>query len=156
SMMSPENAQFTFDNNSTTNLTVLWAIKSVNTNIQYITLGSAGVYLSIDTDYIPKNKVDLSFSYENENHRILDTWMPMQATDFYHQSKANSFLLNDLCTKLWGLKTITVQQSTIFGHCILENLDEKYHDLSTRYNYDHIFGTVFNRFVCQAAIRHPI
>lgn len=156
SMMSPENARTTFDNNSTTNLNVLWAIGSLNSEINYITLGSAGTYLSIDTDYIPKNKVDLKFAYQDNLYHISDSWLPMQASDIYHQSKINSFLLNDLCTQLWGLKTATVHQSTIFGHTIPENQDPKFHELSTRFNYDHIFGTVMNRFVCQAVIQHPI
>jgi UDP-sulfoquinovose synthase len=156
SMMSPYNARVTFDNNSTTNLNVSWSIAQINNDILHVVLGSAGSYLSIDSDFIPKAKVDLEFNYKNSPHKILNSWIPMQASDIYHQSKVNSFLLNDLTTNLWGLKTITVQQSTIFGHAILENRSEKHWDLSTRFNYDHIFGTVLNRFVCQAAIGHPI
>jgi UDP-sulfoquinovose synthase len=156
SMMSPKNARTTLDNNSTTNLNVVWAIGSINSDIKYITLGSAGSYLSIDSDFIPKKKVDFEFTYKNALHKISNSWLPMQASDIYHQSKANAFLLNDLCTSVWGLKTVTVQQSTMFGHCIPENIDQKFHALSTRFNYDHIFGTVLNRFICQATVRHPI
>ncbi|MEO5968940.1 MAG: NAD-dependent epimerase/dehydratase family protein [Bdellovibrionia bacterium] len=156
SMMSPKNARTTLDNNSTTNLNVVWAIGSINPDIKHIALGSAGSYLSIDSDFIPKQKVDFEFTYKNVLHKITNSWLPMQASDIYHQSKVNAFLLNDLCTSAWGLKTVTVQQSTLFGHCIPESLDKKYHALSTRFNYDHIFGTVLNRFICQATVRYPI
>jgi UDP-sulfoquinovose synthase len=156
SMMSPKNANVTFENNTQTNLNVLWAIGKINSDIKYIKLGSAGSYLSIDSDYIPKSKVDFSFSYQNQDRKVLNSWMPMQASDFYHQSKANAFLLSDLCSDLWGLKVITVHQSTIFGHTIPENMDDDKHCLMTRYNYDHIFGTVINRFVCQAVSGFPL
>jgi UDP-sulfoquinovose synthase len=156
SMMSPINAKITFENNIETNLNVLWAISRVNNEIKYIKLGSAGSYLSIDADFIPKSKVDLKFNYGGEERNILNSWLPMQASDFYHQSKVDSFLLSDLCANLWGLKVITVQQSTIFGHTIPENIKKDNHSLMTRYNYDHIFGTVINRFVCQAVLNYPL
>jgi UDP-sulfoquinovose synthase len=156
SMMSPVHAKITFENNTDTNLNVLWAIAQINTDIKYIKLGSAGSYLSIDSDFIPKSKVDLSFNYQGQRRSIINSWMPMQASDFYHQSKANAFLLSDLCTNVWGLKVITVHQSTIFGHTIPENVDKGMHSLMTRFNYDHIFGTVINRFVCQAVLNFPL
>jgi UDP-sulfoquinovose synthase len=156
SMMSPFHASITFKNNTETTLNVLWSIAKINTDIKYINLGSAGSYLSIDSDYIPKSKVNFSFEYGGKQRSILNSWLPMQASDFYHQSKANAFLLNDLCASNWGLKIITVHQSTIFGHTIPENLVEDKHSLMTRFNYDHIFGTVINRFVCQAVLKFPL
>lgn len=156
SMMSPLNAKITFENNIETNLNVLWAISRFNTEIKYIKLGSAGSYLSIDSDFIPKSKVNLAFEYGGLNRQILNSWLPMQASDFYHQSKIDSFLLSDLCSNIWGLKIITVQQSTIFGHTIYENTKKDNHALMTRYNYDDIFGTVINRFVCQALLNFPL
>ena len=125
-------------------------------NIKYIKLGSVGSYLGIEADFIPKYKVDLEFKTKQRIGQVLNSWLPMQATDFYHQSKIFSFLISDLCCKLWGLKVITVQQSTIFGATIPENKDLEHYSLSTRFNYDQIFGTVLNRFVCQAAINCPI
>lgn len=116
--------------------------------------GSAGVYLSTDTDFVPRNKVDLQFNYHDTIHSVLNSWLPMQASDFYHQSKANTFALTDICTKLWNLRCVTMMQSIIFGNCIPENRDSI--GLATRFSYDHIFGTVLNRFICQAAIEYPL
>ena len=78
----------------------------------------------------------------------------MQASDFYHQSKAHSFALADICARLWNLKVMTVQQSTIFGQCVNPELDVP--SLYARFNYDHIFGTVLNRFICQAVSKQPL
>ena len=156
SMLNAHCANATLENNTKTNLNVLWAIATIDKNIKYIKLGSAGTYLGVDCDFIPKTKVDLEFTTTGGRKKILNSWLPMQAGDFYHQSKAFSFLLSDLCCRLWGLKVITVQQSIIFGATISENRDASHHSLATRFNYDHIFGTVMNRFVCQAAINQAL
>lgn len=156
SMMSPKHAAITFSNNLIGNLNVLWAIAELDKSIKYIKLGSAGCYLDVDADFVPLQKVDLGFRYKKKYFKVLQSWLPMQATDFYHQSKIDDFLINDLCCKLWNLKVVTIQQSTIFGATIKENKSVENHGLSTRFNYDQIFGTVLNRFVCEIAINHPM
>lgn len=156
SMMSAKNSNVTFKNNIIGHLNVLWAIREVDPNILYVKLGSAGCYMDVDTSYLPLSKVDFSFEHNGKEHKVNDSWLPMQATDFYHQSKISDFLISDLCAKTWGLRTITVQQSTIFGATIEENRAVERHGLSTRFNYDAVFSTVLNRFVCQLAIGHPL
>ncbi len=156
SMINAKNANETFKNNIVGHLNTLFAIAEVDKNILYIKLGSAGCYMDIDMSYLPLSKVDLAFEHEGKTHKVLQSWLPMQATDFYHQSKISDFLISDLCAKVWGLRTITVQQSTIFGATIKENSPVENHVLSTRFNYDAVFSTVLNRFVCQLAIGHPL
>jgi UDP-sulfoquinovose synthase len=156
SMMSAKNAAATFSNNIIGNVNVLYAIGEVDKTIKYIKLGSAGCYMDIDTDCVPLEKVDMSFMYEGQERKILNSWIPMHAGDFYHQSRISDFIMNDLAARIWNLKIITVQQATIFGATVEENRDESRHELSTRFNYDAVFGTVLNRFVCQIAIGHPL
>ena len=156
SMMSVKNAAATFSNNILGHLNVLWAIAETDKDINYIKLGSAGCYMGIDTDYLPLHKIDLEFKYGGYNHQVLDSWLPMCATDFYHQSKIFDFHISDLCASAWNLKTVTVQQATIFGATIPENRPVENHDLATRFNYDSVFSTVMNRFVCELAIGHPL
>jgi UDP-sulfoquinovose synthase len=156
SMMSAKNAAATFQNNVIGNLNVLWAISETDKNIKYIKLGSAGCYSGIDTDYVPLEKVDFKFNYKNKDHEILQSWTPMYATDLYHQSKIDDFLMNNLASEVWKLKIITVQQSTIFGATIEENHSEERSGLSTRFNYDAVFGTVINRFICQLHLGGPL
>ena len=156
SMMSAKNAALTFSNNINGHLNVLWAIAEIDKSITYIKLGSAGCYMDTDTDYLPLGKKDLTFKHRGKDHTVLQSFLPMQATDFYHQSKISDFLLDDLCSKLWGLKVITVQQATIFGATIEENHAPERSGLAARFNYDAVFSTVMNRFVCQVAIGHPL
>lgn len=156
SMMNAKNASETFSNNVVSHLNVLFAIAEIDKSISYIKLGSAGCYMGIDTDSVPLEKTNFIFNENGNLRTILNSWMPMHATDFYHQSKIADFLINDICAELWKLKILTVQQATIFGATIPENNDVRNHALSTRFNYDHIFSTVLNRFVCQSAIGHPM
>jgi UDP-sulfoquinovose synthase len=94
--------------------------------------------------------------HRGRQHLVKNANLPMQATDFYHQSKIDDFLLDDLCAKMWGLKVVTVQQATIFGATIEENHAPERRELSARFNYDAVFSTVLNRFICQLAIGHPL
>ncbi len=156
SMMSPKNAAETFSNNIVSHLNALWAVAEIDKSILYIKLGSAGCYGGVNTDYIPLTKTDFSFEYGGGPRKIVQSWLPMCATDFYHQSKITDFLIDDMGADLWKLRVITVQQATIFGATVEENHPEDRRGLVTRFNYDHIFSTVLNRFVCQAVIGHPI
>jgi UDP-sulfoquinovose synthase len=102
------------------------------------------------------DKKDFTFRHRGKEHLVKGANIPMQATDFYHQSKIDDYLLDDLCAKMWGLKIITVQQATIFGATIEENHAPEHEALSARFNYDAVFSTVLNRFICQMAIGHPL
>lgn len=155
SMMSPGYASLTLTNNQQTTLNVLWAVSASSRSTKVIDMGSAGAYLSIDADLIPSRPVDLFFWSNGKKHErcVSNTWLPMQSSDFYHQSKVISFGITELCSKVWGLDVITVQQSTVCGQCAADDLPP---ELYSRLNYDHIFGTVLNRFVCQAVTGNPI
>ena len=156
SMMDAEHSSLTFSNNIVGHLNVLWAIAEIDKDITYIKMGSAGSYMDTDTDYLPLGKKDFTFNHLGKEHKVLNSFIPMQATDFYHQSKISDFLIDDLCASLWKLKVITVQQATIFGATIAENQPAENVGLSARFNYDAVFSTVLNRFVCQLAIGHPL
>ncbi|OGZ83753.1 MAG: hypothetical protein A2599_01510 [Candidatus Staskawiczbacteria bacterium RIFOXYD1_FULL_39_28] len=156
SMMNAQNAVATFSNNIAGHINVAWAIAETNKNIKYIKLGSAGCYSGIDTDYIPLGKVNFNFSSKGRARKIKKSWLPMYATDFYHQSKISDFLINELISDAWKLRVVTTQQSTIFGATIDENFAEDRRILSARFNYDAVFGTVINRFVCQINMGWPL
>ena len=156
SMSSAENAAATFTNNIVGHLNVLWALAHLSQATKYIKLGSGGCYMATDTDAVPLGKHDFAFEHEGRQHKVLQSFLPMQATDFYHQSKIADLLIDDLCSKMWGLKVMTVQQATIFGATIPENHAPERGGLAARFNYDAVFGTVINRFVCQAVIGHPL
>ncbi len=156
SMMNAKGAAATFTNNIVGHVNTIWAITEIDRDILYLKLGSAGCYSSIDTEYVPLSKKDFEFNHNGAIKKIANSWLPMHAHDFYHQSKIADFLIDDLASDVWKLKIVTVQQATIYGATIAENEPVEHESLVTRFNYDETFGTVINRFVCQIAIDHPL
>jgi UDP-sulfoquinovose synthase len=154
SMMNPVAAASTIRNNEKTCLNTLWAVRDHCPESIIINIGSAGVYQSIDTNMIPENRKTLNFYHHGMLYAVKDSWLSMQASDFYHQSKVHTFGLTEMCMEMWKLKAITVQQSTIFGQCAAAALNAP--NLYSRFSYDHIFGTVLNRFACQAVKGLPL
>ena len=154
SMMSPEAAALTITNNEKTCMNVLWAVRDHCPESLVISIGSAGVYQSVDSSFIPESRKTMYFFHNENLHAISDSWLPMQASDFYHQSKVHTFGLTEMCSEIWGLKAITIQQSIIFGQCVGGELNDP--RLYSRFNYDHVFGTVLNRFACQAVKGIPL
>lgn len=154
SMISPETAALTITNNEKSCINVLWAVRDHCPESVVISIGSAGVFQSVDTNFVPETRKMLHFYHHGMLYAVKDSWLPMQASDFYHQSKVHTFGLTEMCSEIWGLKSITVQQSIIFGQCVVKELDTR--RLHSRFNYDQVFGTVLNRFACQAVKGVPL
>lgn len=154
SMIGPDAAALTITNNEKTCLNVLWAVHAHCPESLLIDMGSAGAYQSVDTSFVPECRKALHFFHSGEYHSIWNSWLPMQASDVYHQTKVHTFGLTEMFSDIWNLKTITVQQSIIFGQCAKGELDDP--SFYSRFNYDHIFGTVLNRFACQAVKGLPL
>ena len=154
SMIGPDTAALTIINNEKACLNVLWAVRDHCPESTVINLGSAGVYQSVDTSFVPETRKKLNFNHDGMLYSVFDSWLPMQASDVYHQSKVHTFGLTEMCSFIWNLKVATVQQSIIFGQCAEGELNDP--NLHSRFNYDHIFGTVLNRFACQAVKGVPL
>jgi nucleoside-diphosphate-sugar epimerase len=58
------------------------------------------------------------------------------------------------CCKIWGLRATDLNQGVVYG----VETDETMLDarLATRFDYDQIYGTAFNRFCAQAAVQYPL
>ncbi len=56
--------------------------------------------------------------------------------------------------RLWGLRATDVMQGVVFGTRIDEMGEDR--SLRTRLDFDQAFGTVINRYCCQAVIGHPL
>jgi UDP-sulfoquinovose synthase len=149
SELSAETSAFTLKNNVSTHLNVLWSLKSLGRPVKYVELNSAGAFGDIDVDLVPPQKVPLTFTLDGLEHRIADAWPPMQASDVYHLSKAQNFMLSEMFASRFGLTITSVRQSVLFGLAPLHRpLPPAL--LPTMY-YDPVFGTVANRFMLQHA-----
>jgi UDP-sulfoquinovose synthase len=148
SMIDQEHAVFTQQNNVIGSLNLLWAIKESCPDAHLIKLGTMGEYGTPDID-IPEGFFEVEF-----RGRIDTLPFPRQAGSFYHWSKVHDSNNTMFACRIWGLKATDIMQGVVFG----TQIDEMSNDprLYSRLDFDHCFGTVMNRFCCQAVINHPL
>jgi UDP-sulfoquinovose synthase len=79
---------------------------------------------------------------------------PRQAGSFYHWSKVHDSGNTMFACRVWGLRSTDIMQGVVFGTRIDAMGDDP--RLRTRLDFDQCFGTVINRFACQAVIGHPL
>ena len=145
SMMSVDHAAWVQHNNVIGTLNLIYAIKEVDPSIHLIKLGSMGEYGTPDLD-IPEG----SFEIEYRGRRDALSF-PRQAGSWYHLSKVHDTHNIEFACKTFGLRATDIMQGVVYG---LPKVDDP--DLFTRLDFDECFGTVINRFCCQAVIRHPL
>ena len=148
SMMDQEHAVFTQQNNVIGSLNLLWAIKEACPDAHLIKLGTMGEYGTPNID-IPEGFFEVEFRGRKDTLPF-----PRQAGSFYHWSKVHDSNNTMFACRIWGLKATDIMQGVVFGTQIEEmGIDPR---LRSRLDFDHCFGTVINRFCCQAVIEHPL
>ena len=78
----------------------------------------------------------------------------MKPQSFYHLSKAHDSLNIAFACRVWGLSATDLNQGVVYGTDTIDTIKHK--DLITSFHYDHLFGTVINRFVVEAAANKPL
>ena len=73
---------------------------------------------------------------------------------FYHWSKVHDSNNTMFACRLWGLRATDIMQGVVYGTGIDGQVEDP--RLMTRLDFDQCFGTVVNRFCCQAVIGHPL
>jgi UDP-sulfoquinovose synthase len=148
SMMDAAHASYVQLNNIESTLNVLFAIREVARNAHLIKLGTMGEYGTPGVE-IPEGFFDLEF--RGRRSRLP---FPRKAGSWYHWSKVHGSNNVMFACTIWGLRATDVMQGVVFGSKTeLMNSDES---LRTRLDFDQAFGTVINRFCCQAIISHPL
>ena len=134
----------TLRNNTVSTTNVLWAIKEVNPEIHLIKLGTAGEY----PDWLyPEMEIPeggrIKVDYNGKKDWEIPT--PRYFGSFYHSTKFYDSYLLDYANRIWGINSIDINQSPVYGHMY-----------DTRLDVDEYFGTVVNRFIAQAVIECPL
>lgn len=148
SMIDAAHTAFTQQNNVIGTLNLLWALKMHCPDAHLVKLGTLGEYGTPNLD-IPEG------FFEVEYHGRKDTLpFPRQAGSFYHWSKVHDSNNIMFACKIWGLRSTDIMQGIVFGTRINDRpVDAR---MRTRLDFDQCFGTVINRFCCQAVIEHPL
>lgn len=148
SMIDRGHAVYTQVNNVVGTLNVLYAMAEIDPSIHLIKLGSVGEYGTPNID-IEEGYIEIE---HNGRKDVLP--FPKSPGSFYHLSKVHDSHNIQFACKNWELRATDLNQGVVYG----VDTDQTVRDprLATRFDYDHVFGTVLNRFCIQAVLGHPL
>lgn len=148
SMIDRKHAVMTQVNNVVGTLNVLYAMKELRPDAHLIKLGTMGEYGTPNID-IEEGYIEIT-----HNGRTDIMPYPKQAGSFYHLSKVHDSNNIMFCCRAWKLRATDLNQGVVYGLATKETvLDER---LTTRFDYDGIWGTCLNRYCVQAMIGHSL
>jgi UDP-sulfoquinovose synthase len=148
SMIDRDHAMRTHLNNTVGNLNVLWALHDHAPDAHLVKLGTMGEYGTPNID------VEEGFITIEHNGRSDRLPFPKQPGSFYHLTKVSDSDQLYFACRTWGLRATDLNQGIVYGARTEEAASSP--ALANRFDYDHIFGTVLNRFCVQAALGHPL
>ncbi len=148
SMMSRATAVETQVNNVVGNLNLLFALRDHAPDCHLVKLGTMGEYGTPNID-IEEGFIDIT-----HNGRSDRLPFPKMPGSMYHLSKVHDSHNIHFTCRIWGLRATDLNQGVVYGANTAETALHR--ELTTRFDYDGIWGTVLNRFCAQAAIGLPL
>ena len=148
SMIDRAHAVYTQNNNVIGTLNLLYGIAETNQDIHLVKLGTMGEYGTPNID-IEEGWLDIEHNGRKE--RVL---FPKRPGSFYHLSKVHDSHNIEFACRNWGLRSTDLNQGVVYGQQTPQTASDP--RLSTRFDYDSVFGTVLNRFVIQAVLGEPL
>lgn len=155
SMKSERQKRYTVDNNLNATHNVLCAIVDSGLDIHVVHLGTMGVYgYGTAGMKIPEGYLNVQVATDAGEVVEKEILYPTSPGSIYHLTKTQDQLFFSYYNKNDGVRVTDLHQGIVWGTNTAEtNLDER---LINRFDYDGDYGTVLNRFLMQAAIKHPL
>ncbi len=148
SMQDRHTAVYTQTNNVVGTLNLLFAMRRNCPNAHLVKLGTMGEYGTPNID------IEEGYITVTHNGRTDTLPFPKQPGSFYHLSKVHDSHNITFACRIWKLAATDLNQGVVYGITTKETeLDA---ELRTSFHYDHVFGTVLNRFLVQAAVGVPL
>lgn len=152
SMLGDAERRYTVDNNIVGTHNICSALVDVSPATHLIHLGTMGVYgYSKDFGAIPEGYLNVQI---NQTGRDVDILYPANPGSVYHMTKCLDQLIFQFYNKNWGLRVTDLHQGIVWGVNTAQTVKHK--DLTNRFDYDGVYGTVLNRFLAQAANGYPL
>ena len=148
SMQTRRTAVRTQTNNLVGTLNLLFAMRRHAPDAHLVKLGTMGEYGTPNID------IEEGYITITHNGRTDTLPFPKQPGSFYHLSKVHDSHNIAFACRLWGLAATDLNQGVVYGVDTDESLLDP--QLRTSFHYDHVFGTVLNRFLVQAAADLPL
>lgn len=155
SMKTPKTKRYTVDNNINATHNVLSAIVDSKLDIHLVHLGTMGVYGYDGIDMqIPEGYLNVNIPTDDGKSISKAILFPTEPVSVYHMTKSLDQILFAFYVKNHDLRITDLHQGVVWGTQTKQTIrDER---LINRFDYDGDYGTVLNRFLMQAAIKHPL
>ena len=148
SMQSRTTAVNTQVNNVAGTMNLLFGIQAICPDTHLVKLGTMGEYGTPNID------IEEGYLTVEHNGRTDTVLYPKLPGSFYHLSKVHDSNNIYFACRIWGLRATDLNQGVVYGIDTEQTvLDET---LATSFHYDHVFGTVLNRFLVQASLGLPL
>ncbi len=148
SMQNRTAAVMTQHNNVIGNLNLMFAMQAHCPDAHLIKLGTMGEY---GTPNIDIEEGWLEVEHNGRTDRVL---YPKKPGSFYHLSKVHDSHNIEFACRIWGMRATDLNQGVVYG--IDTDQTRMADELRTSFHYDHVFGTVLNRFLVQAVAGLPL
>jgi UDP-sulfoquinovose synthase len=148
SMISPRHGVETQVNNIVGTLNLLYCLRDRAPDCHLIKLGTMGEY---GTPNIDIEEGFIEIEHRGRKDRML---YPKQPGSVYHLSKVHDSHNLEFACRIWDMRATDLNQGVVYGTTTDET--SLHDELSTRFDYDGIWGTVLNRYCVQAAIGEPL
>jgi UDP-sulfoquinovose synthase len=148
SMKDTASASLTLSNNITVTANLLLGLKEICPSTHLIKLGTMGEY---GTPNIDIEEGWLEITHNGRKDKFL---YPRQAGSLYHTTKIMDTDLIWFYVRSANLRVTDLMQGPVYGVFTDDTIGND--RLLPHFSYDEIFGTVLNRFFCQAVIDHPL
>jgi UDP-sulfoquinovose synthase len=148
SMQNRTTAVYTQTNNVVGTLNLLFAMQRHCPEAHLVKLGTMGEYGTPNID------IEEGYITITHNGRSDTMQFPKQPGSFYHLSKVHDSHNIAFACRIWGVAATDLNQGVVYGIETDETtLDPEFR---TSFHYDHVFGTVLNRFLTQASLGVPL
>ena len=154
SMKSPFHKRYTVNNNINATNNILCAIVESGVDCHVVHLGTMGVYgygtarMKIPEGYL---KVKVGKGDLEQKIKVL---YPPNPGSIYHMTKCQDAIMFYYYNKNDRARITDLHQGIVWGTNTPDTmLDER---LVNRFDYDGDYGTVLNRFLMQAVVKHPL
>lgn len=141
SMIDQEHAMYSQVNNITTNMNILYSMARHVPNAHLLKMGSMGEY---GTPGIEIAEGEIEVERKGAKANIM---FPTSGQSWYHLSKVFDTFNVKLANKLFNLTATDIMQGVVYGVKTDEIVSD---NLSTRFDFDSIWGTVINKYVIQS------
>lgn len=155
SMKNDRSKTYTVNNNVAATHNLLSALVELKLDTHFVHLGTMGVYGYSDVGAtIPEGYLDVKIPADDGTDFQRQILYPTNPNSVYHLTKCLDQLMFAFYASNDLVRITDLHQGVVWG--THTDQTRRHEQLVNRFDYDGDYGTVLNRFLIQAAVKHPL